>query len=455
MQRFLIFSLAMLFAVLVSSQPAAAASWLVFADSGYLEVPADRSPSPTSEMTVEAWIYLISDTSYAGELCLSILGRGFLDSYWFGLCDRRLRLYTHGVTSEVTGDAQVPLNTWTHVAATYDGAAVRFYIDGVLDATLPAPPPPMPASTQPLRIGSDVNWPHTPMGMIRQVRVWTRALVQDELQLDRHYRLRMGRDGLAIAFNFDTDVVKSWEFPAYEVSLQGGARLGDGIPPCIVERWIPGSGHASGFGGSQWRTDLDLMNPGSDPVEVRLSFAQKGVNGTVSGPALLLDPGETTRLEDVVLDGFGMDSATGAILICATGPVQASSRTFNLADGGSTFGQGIPAVSLQEAVTSAQLLGLSEDGTFRTNLGLLNPGRGPVTVHLTLRDASGTVLGVYDQSLDRLAFTQLDRVFGLVTQDPVTGGRIEISVDGGSVVAYASVVDEVTGDGTFLLAGAP
>jgi concanavalin A-like lectin/glucanase superfamily protein len=32
----------------------------------------------------------------------------------------------------VRGPAAIPLNTWTHLATTYDGANMRFYVNGVL-----------------------------------------------------------------------------------------------------------------------------------------------------------------------------------------------------------------------------------------------------------------------------------------------------------------------------------
>src|SRR5207253_6483357 len=35
----------------------------------------------------------------------------------------------------VTTGLQLPLNTWTHLAATFDGQSFRFYINGVLVAT--------------------------------------------------------------------------------------------------------------------------------------------------------------------------------------------------------------------------------------------------------------------------------------------------------------------------------
>ena len=35
-----------------------------------------------------------------------------------------------GTDRDVRGTAQLPLNTWTHLATTYDGSALRLYVNG-------------------------------------------------------------------------------------------------------------------------------------------------------------------------------------------------------------------------------------------------------------------------------------------------------------------------------------
>ena len=76
-------------------------------------------------MTIEAWVYRIDATR-----CEAIVSHGFQDSYWFGFCPR-LRFYRSGGFF-ADADVDVPARQWTHVAASYDGNRVRFYIDGVL-----------------------------------------------------------------------------------------------------------------------------------------------------------------------------------------------------------------------------------------------------------------------------------------------------------------------------------
>jgi len=86
--------------------------------------------SPSSRGTVDNIISkwdAISVNQRSYGLGIGTDGRGFmaLSSTGFGT---DASLYTTLAT---------PLNTWTHLAATYDGSFVRFYVNGVFDAEVP------------------------------------------------------------------------------------------------------------------------------------------------------------------------------------------------------------------------------------------------------------------------------------------------------------------------------
>ncbi len=426
--------------------------WLVFEGHGYAEVSADRSPAPTAGLTIEAWIYLTDPLAHDGNGCLSLAGRDFTQSYWFGVCNGRLRLYTHGTGSQRDGEQTLPLNRWVHVAAAYDGSRTRFYIDGALDREVDAEVGPMPDSGKEFRVGSDVAWPHSPVGMMDRVRVWDRALAVEDLFWTRAYDLPPTLDGLLFSLSFNLNGSAYLEFLTAGAGLEGDVALGDGVAPCRIERWIPAGAHAAGAGGSQWRTDLDLVNTGSVDNGVSITFHPRG-GGAVYGPhEITLAAGGAVRLEDAVASAFGLDSAAGSLRICAEFPFWVSSRTYNLTAGNTTFGQGIAGVGWEDAVYEGILPGLSEDGRFRTNLGIVNPGPETTTVTVTLRDAEGATLGSRDWTVGPRSSIQVNRVYREVTDEDVTGGWITIASSTGRVFAYASVVDEATGDGSYQLA---
>jgi len=73
-------------------------------------------------------------------------------------------------------------NQWQHVAVTYDGDRVRFYIDGVLDANQPQAALRFGVINEPLTIGADFPGGDEYFnGTIRSVRVYGRALSGDEI----------------------------------------------------------------------------------------------------------------------------------------------------------------------------------------------------------------------------------------------------------------------------------
>jgi hypothetical protein len=77
---------------------------------------------------------------------------------------------------------------WTHLAATYDGAFQRLYVNGIQVASQ-ARTGSMPATTNPLRIGGNNIWGEYFAGRIDEMRIYNRALTQPEIQTDMNSAL--------------------------------------------------------------------------------------------------------------------------------------------------------------------------------------------------------------------------------------------------------------------------
>ena len=80
----------------------------------------------------------------------------------------------------VPASSAVPPATWHHLAATYDRANLRIYLDGVQVGT-PALTGSIGVSANPLRIGGNAIWGENFAGLIDDVRVFNRALTPAEL----------------------------------------------------------------------------------------------------------------------------------------------------------------------------------------------------------------------------------------------------------------------------------
>jgi len=92
-------------------------------------------------------------------------------------------VYINAASSNLAAPGALPLNTWSHVAATYDGATLRFFVNGLLVASR-AQTGTIAASTDALTIGGNAysgqNW----SGLIDEVRVYNRALSATEIHTD-------------------------------------------------------------------------------------------------------------------------------------------------------------------------------------------------------------------------------------------------------------------------------
>jgi hypothetical protein len=93
---------------------------------------------------------------------------------------------------------------------------------------------------------------------------------------------------------------------------------------------------------------------------------------------------------------------------------------------------------------------LRQNRAFRTNFGLVNTSDGHARVRFSFYDESGNELLSRARTLDPRAWVQyqepISRLAGRVDIDSGSA-RIDV-VSGGGVIAYASVIDNATNDGT-------
>ncbi|KAK3248533.1 hypothetical protein CYMTET_42004 [Cymbomonas tetramitiformis] len=105
---------------------------LVFDGSNYVAVPDDdQLDIPGFDYTLEAWVWPI-DPFDAGRIISKespYVGHG----YWLAIQDMKVEtgLYVGGdAYREIRSEVEVAPNTWSHIAATYDGNTLILYING-------------------------------------------------------------------------------------------------------------------------------------------------------------------------------------------------------------------------------------------------------------------------------------------------------------------------------------
>ena len=83
-----------------------------------------------------------------------------------------------------TGPSALTVNTWTHLALTYDGANLRLYVNGTQVSSQAQTGNDCDRSTNPLQIGGDSIFGQYFAGTIDEVRVYNKALSQSQIQSD-------------------------------------------------------------------------------------------------------------------------------------------------------------------------------------------------------------------------------------------------------------------------------
>ena len=168
-------------------------------------VPYSTSLDVTTAMTLEAWVYA---TSAAGGAIGSMWGMGGLaDKFLLQLSGGNVvaRIVRTGISGQTTAQAAMPLNTWTHVAFSYDGADLVLYLNGIQAASVAAPGA-LPAANLPFRMGiEDINLGgHSFLeGRLDEVRLWNVARSANDISNTDQASISPSSAGLVAYWSFN------------------------------------------------------------------------------------------------------------------------------------------------------------------------------------------------------------------------------------------------------------
>lgn len=223
-----------------------------------------------------------------------------------------------------------------------------------------------------------------------------------------------------------------------------------------VDFVIPASGTGPGAGGSQWQSEITIHNAGQSLLLLKLTYHDS--TGALKSIDLPMPARSTKSLPDTVKNDFGQTQSTGAIVVDTDdefrGKLAVTSRTFNLSPAGE-FGQDIPAL------TASQSLLLGDTGIIngpanavanRFNFGVFALQDSTIEWRLVRRD--GTVAKSVQKEHKAGSQTQFNggvsSLFGQTAQD---NDVIHALVRSGQVWIYGSVVNNQTGDPTYVPSG--
>ena len=219
---------------------------------------------------------------------------------------------------------------------------------------------------------------------------------------------------------------------------------------------VPAAANAEGSGESFFVTTVDVQNAGSASAAFRFLWLPRNTDNSLPQESALfrLEPGEARRFHNLLADVFGVADAVGAAAVLSDSEdLQVMSRTFNQSSAG-TFGQSLPGVPSNELIAAgsrARILFLTEDESFRSNLGLVNGVDFPIVIQWELFDSSGAFLRAGEAELGAWENLQINRI--LADFAPLEAAYADVWTDttGGGFTCYGSVLDELTSDPTTIL----
>ncbi|MFH1723797.1 MAG: LamG-like jellyroll fold domain-containing protein [Elusimicrobiota bacterium] len=155
---------------------------------GYVRAPNSAIFSSLSQISIDAWIKTTANATQ------SIVHKGdtYYEPFFLRLVGTQLRGYVRTGSPKAVSGGNIQINHWHHVAMSYDGSAIRIYIDGSEVGSVEQ-------AGNVYRDGEDLfvgrsggGWPiyH---GLIDELAIYGRALRADEIV--RHYRNGLGAHG--------------------------------------------------------------------------------------------------------------------------------------------------------------------------------------------------------------------------------------------------------------------
>ncbi|MBI5360236.1 MAG: DUF2341 domain-containing protein [Planctomycetes bacterium] len=261
----------------------------------YVDVSDSISQRPADKLTLEAWVYY---ADYAGSTYRHVIVKTIssgaspaLNPYglWINSGQNLIKfgIYTSGGWTEFGTDAIAYKNQWAHITATYDGSAMRIYVNGN-EKTSTAKTGNIDYRTPgELYIGADDDdnngtadyfW----NGIIDEVHVYSRALSADEIASRYQSKAKLNYDDIRFCNSAGVELPHWMEKDgAFWVNVTGA----DSIPvgASAIYAYYGNSGAVSLSNGNNAFEFFDDFNSGFDANKWGVSG---GAGSTVSGGKL-------------------------------------------------------------------------------------------------------------------------------------------------------------------------
>jgi hypothetical protein len=232
---------------------------LEFPNEGCVSIPSSEALELGEEFTIEAWvrpesletgpiIYKEAEGFYSYDLDIGIGN--------YGRAEAEITPEGGEEHEGVVSPSSLETHVWTHLAATYDGAHIRLYLNGVLAATHAIYGADL-ESGGPLDIGCDGALGEHFEGRIDEVRLYRRDLDQPEVAGDMETPIQTQKSGPLAAYAFDEgkeagETVEDVSGNNHTATIEDGTRTEHGRYGGAVE--------FDGLGGTECVTVPDALD---------------------------------------------------------------------------------------------------------------------------------------------------------------------------------------------------
>ena len=180
----------------------------VYNSSKYVTIPATlNSTMNTNNITLEGWFYftsLVPNTNYLPML----IGEAYNVDANITYCMHRqgniiIAGFYNGGWQAASSSTFIPINTWIHIASTYDQNQIKLYFNGVLNATFNSNQTLPISGNQPWYLGK--RWDHleTLGGVMDEIRIWNVARTQAQIQASMNSTVPTNSVGLRAYYKLD------------------------------------------------------------------------------------------------------------------------------------------------------------------------------------------------------------------------------------------------------------
>ncbi len=217
-------------------------------------------------------------------------------------------------------------------------------------------------------------------------------------------------------------------------------------------RVVPGLANTYGANGTRFETNVWITNLGSSTTQIELGFIPFSGTTAPTAQVRIVGRGETIRLNNALLELFGLDGTAGTLTARADQPFDLRAVTANVANPSGTYGLSLESVNSQNILTAGQAghaiwlshgTDLSRGSRTNVTLALLAPNS---QVTVSVYETSGVLRGLQVISSETPTTWQAS-TSQLVNDSEIPIGRVKFAITAGEATGYTSVVDNVTGDG--------